>query len=478
MMRFRLSLRSTLVATVGVLILVGWWCAGASARLVRAPSVQTGTAQSVSATAATLSGSVDPDGSATSYWFQYGTSTSYGSRTSSSSAGAGTSSLVVSSAVSGLRPTVTYHFRLAASNAWGTRYGSDQTFTTHGYYTNPVYSAAEAPDPFVLDNGGTHSDYYEFNTGDRFPVLHSSDLVSWTGVGTAMAARPSWVVQSGDWHPWAPSVLQVSGSCPNSSSTSCYIMYYVGLSAQTSANCVAIATATTPAGPYVDQGPLSNGTLDAAGRPVGCGDNAGYGSIDPSPFVDPATHQAFLYVSEDFACPVGSASCTSANSALKPTISVIPLAADLLHASGGRTPLFSGDAGTWEAAGGSVPTVEGPTTMLHNSTYYLLYSGGNWQGAYGMGYATATSPSGPFTKSARNPILVQSSSVLSPGGGDTPLVGPHGQTWVVYHGRDSSYSNPRTLRLDPFSWTLNPTAGAPDIPVISGPTSTPQPTQP
>jgi beta-xylosidase len=175
---------------------------------------------------------------------------------------------------------------------------------------------------------------------------------------------------------------------------------------------------------------------------------------------------------------MGSTSCTSANSTLKPTISVIALSADVLHASGGRTPLFSGDPGTWEAAGVSVPTVEGPTAMLHDSTYYLLYSGGNWQGAYGMGYATATSPTGPFTKSASNPILAETSAVLSPGGGDTPVPGPHGGTWLIYHGRDSSYSNPRTLRIDPFSWQPNPVAGAPASPVISGPTSTPQPNQP
>jgi beta-xylosidase len=112
--------------------------------------------------------------------------------------------------------------------------------------------------------------------------------------------------------------------------------------------------------------------------------------------------------------------------------------------------------------------------MVDNGTYYLLYSGGNWQGAYGMGYATAASPTGPFTKSPRNPILAGTPSVLSPGGADTPVIGPHGATWLVYHGRSSSLSAPRTLRIDPFSWS----PGTPAVPVISGPTSTPQPTLP
>ncbi len=247
-------------------------------------------------------------------------------------------------------------------------------------------------------------------------------------------------------------------------------MFYVGLSASTDANCVAVATATNPGGPYSDRGPLTNGTLDAAGRPVGCGDDAGYGVIDPSPFIDPVSGQPFLYVSEDFACPPASASCTSSNSRLAPTISVIPLGGDFLEAIGPRTPLFSGTPGSWESAGVSVPTVEGPFTLFRNGTYYLLYSGGNWRGAYGMGYATGPSPTGPFTKVA--PVLAQTSAVLSPGGGDQPVIGPHGAMFLLYHARAGSDANPRTLRLDPFSWRAQ--SPSVQVPVVSGPTATPQ----
>jgi beta-xylosidase len=157
---------------------------------------------------------------------------------------------------------------------------------------------------------------------------------------------------------------------------------------------------------------------------------------------------------------------------------VIPLTSDLLHASGARVALFSGDAGTWEASGVSTPTVEGPFMELHNGTYYLFYSGGSFQGAYGMGYATASTPTGPFTKSPTNPILTDTSTVLSPGGGDDLVTGPHGGLWMVYAARESSYAAPRLLWLDPFSWQPPTTAGAPDVPVISGPTSTTQATQP
>lgn len=440
----------------------------------RPPRSATGTARDVSAGTATLTATVNPKGRRTTYWFQYGTSTWYGHQTRPHSAGRGRHARHVSMAVAGLAPLTTYHYRVVATTCHacrrGTIYGRDATFVVAGYQ-NPVYGDGE-PDPYVLDNGGHHNDYWLYRTGNLFPMLHSRDLVHWSSAGTALSALPTWVVQSGDWHPWAPSVVNVSQPCPGTSSSSCYVMFYVGLSAQTDANCVAVATSTSPAGPFSDQGPLSNGTLDTSGRPIGCGDDSGFGVIDPSPFVDPATHLPYLYVSEDWACPQPSTYCTQTNGHLQPTISVIPLSSNFLQAAGPRTPLFSGDPGSWENAGTSVPTVEGPSALLHNGTYYVLYSGGNWRTTYGMGYATGPSPVGPFTKSSRNPILTRTATVLSPGGGDDLVTGPHGRTWLVYHGRSGSYAALRTLRIDPFSWT--PTASGPDAPVISGPTSSPQ----
>jgi beta-xylosidase len=441
--------------------------------------VQTAGAISVSGSGATLTASVNPEGSATTYWFQYGTGTTYGAQTAVASAGSGTTAVTVSSSVSGLSPLTQYHYRVVATDcngcSSGTAYGSDQTLTTGGY-KNPVSGSTDTPDPYVLDDAGQHRSYWAFTTGNLFPVLHSTDLVHWTTQGTAMSTLPSWVVQSGDWHPWSPSVIQAPEACPGTASSSCYVMYYVGFSQKWHGNCVAVATSTQPGGPYTDQGPLSDGTPDALGRPLGCGDNQGHGMIDPSPFVDPATGQAYLYASEDYACPPASSSCTSSNSVLRPTISVVPLTSGLLSASGARVPLFSGDPGSWESAGVATPTVEGPTMAFHNGTYYLLYSGGNWRGAYGMGYATAVSPTGPFTKAPQNPILTETVTVFSPGGGDTSVTGPHGGAWTVYHGRQGSVSAPRTLRIDPFSWRSS--GSGLDVPVIGGPTDTPQATVP
>ncbi len=442
------------------------------------PAVQTGSPAGVDLTDASLTGTVNAHGMTTAFYFQYGRTRKYGLRTQSDPVPSSASSANVSGEAANLSPATTYHYRLVAANSAGTSYGADRTLTTSGYYQNAVYTAAAIPDPYVLDIGGAHSDYWAFATGNLFPILHSTDLVHWSAKGTAFTSRPKWTTRASDWHPWAPSVVQTSQACPGSTSSSCYVMYYVSLSAGTNINCVAVATSPTPGGPYRDQGPLAldpsatgtaNGTATGpSSPPIGCSDDAGQGNIDPSPFVDPSG-QPWLYVSTDRTCSGGS--CT-----LKPTISVIPLSPDFEHAAGSRVPLLSGNAGTWEGAGVQVPTVEGPSVELHNGVYYLFYSGGSWHGAYGTGYATAPSPTGPFTKAPSNPILAMSPAVRTPGGGDALVIGPHQGQWLVYAGRDQTFAAPRLLRLDRFSWLATP--GGVDAPAVAGPTTSPQAAQP
>ena len=95
-----------------------------------APSATTGSANSSTPRSATLTGTVTPGGATTSYWFQYGTSAGYGSRTATRSAGAGTAAVSVTVTVSNLKEATTYLYRLVVKNAHGTRYGSPQVVTT------------------------------------------------------------------------------------------------------------------------------------------------------------------------------------------------------------------------------------------------------------------------------------------------------------------------------------------------------------
>ena len=103
----------------------------ATAQTGAAPEVTTGEATEIAQQTAKLNGTVNPRGSATTYTFQFGTTTSYGAQTTPVSAGAGTTANAVSATLNGLAPGTTYHYRLVATNAGGqTTTGADRTFTT------------------------------------------------------------------------------------------------------------------------------------------------------------------------------------------------------------------------------------------------------------------------------------------------------------------------------------------------------------
>ena len=89
--------------------LAGCWRGRARARgvhgraLASAPSATTGPTTTVGSTTATVTGSVDPGGQATTWYVEYGTSTSYGSKTTAKSAGSGSAAVDVSAALTGLQ---------------------------------------------------------------------------------------------------------------------------------------------------------------------------------------------------------------------------------------------------------------------------------------------------------------------------------------------------------------------------------------
>ena len=103
-------------------------------------SATTGAPTNVTATSATLNGTVNPNGSSTTVYFQYGTSTAYGSQTANQVLTGSTSQSVMAN-VSGLTTGTTYHYRIVATNAGGTSTGNDVTFTTAAPTPTPTCPA-------------------------------------------------------------------------------------------------------------------------------------------------------------------------------------------------------------------------------------------------------------------------------------------------------------------------------------------------
>jgi streptogramin lyase len=96
------------------------------------PNATTASAGAVSGGSATLSGTVDPMNSPTTYRFEWGETTAYGNTAPAADTAVGGDHAphAVLEALSGLAPNTNYHFRLVASSLAGTTAGTDQVFTT------------------------------------------------------------------------------------------------------------------------------------------------------------------------------------------------------------------------------------------------------------------------------------------------------------------------------------------------------------
>ena len=125
----------------------------APAALAAAPGATTTGANTITSSSARLVGTVDPNGEATSYYFEYGPTRRYGSRTPDAAAGAGGAGRRVTADVSGLQPDTTYHFRLVASNASGVASGADHTLRTR---RQPLgLQIAATPNPVTFNFSST-----------------------------------------------------------------------------------------------------------------------------------------------------------------------------------------------------------------------------------------------------------------------------------------------------------------------------------
>jgi hypothetical protein len=94
------------------------------------PTVVTLPAANIGYTSASLTGSVYGKHVTTNYDFEYGTTTSYGQRTTEREARGEERTEANKEEVGGLAPDTVYHYRIVATNGYGTSYGADQTFST------------------------------------------------------------------------------------------------------------------------------------------------------------------------------------------------------------------------------------------------------------------------------------------------------------------------------------------------------------
>jgi hypothetical protein len=118
------------------------------------PAVGTGSASRVSEHGAILHGAVNPNGSSTTFFFQFGLTNAYGVNGRPLSAGGGDRTGGVFEGIGGLSPGTVYHYRLVAVNRYGTTVGADRAFKTKGH---PPAVAVTGPPSGVNASSGTLS---------------------------------------------------------------------------------------------------------------------------------------------------------------------------------------------------------------------------------------------------------------------------------------------------------------------------------
>lgn len=95
-----------------------------------APAVSAVSSSNVAASSGVISATIDPENASTQTHIEYGQTTGYGSQTSAVATGSGVASSSFTSTLSGLSPGTTYHYRVVATNAFGTATSDDHVFTT------------------------------------------------------------------------------------------------------------------------------------------------------------------------------------------------------------------------------------------------------------------------------------------------------------------------------------------------------------
>ena len=145
----------------------------------------------------------------------------------------------------------------------------------------PVFNQ-DFPDAFVLPHGSEFI-AYATNNGPNVPIATSRDLVHWSfAADPASGKRRDALPQLGSWaktgFTWAPEVLQLGNR---------YLLYYTASDRRKNMQCIGVAEAIDPLGPFVD----------SRSEPIVCQTALG-GSIDADPFRD-ADGKLYLYFKND-----------------------------------------------------------------------------------------------------------------------------------------------------------------------------------
>jgi beta-xylosidase len=310
-----------------------------------------------------------------------------------------------------------------------------KTGTTTNSYNNLSGQKADCADPYILKHGDK---YYLYGTGgnDGIKVYRSDNAVAWSAAvgvtgGYALHKNNVW----GEKWFWAPEVYHLNGR------------FYMFYSAE---EHLSVAESDSPLGPFTQ--------TDARKKPF----HAGTKEIDSHLFIDDDGRKYLYFVRFTGGNEIWMAELNDDMYSIKE---------ETLEKCFGANP--SG----WENSTlePRARVNEGPFVLKHNGWYYLTYSANHYQNPnYGVGYATAKSPKGPWTKSTGNPILTGNDKIQGVGH-HSFITLEKGCRYIVYHShKNMTAVSPRKVCIDPCEFLPSENSAAPDALKVNGPTTTEQ----
>lgn len=298
-------------------------------------------------------------------------------------------------------------------------------------FKNPFFNGA---DPFVLTYGGKYYMYCtkqtEDNLGifvtsasgiDGFEVYESTDLKNWENKGYCLKKGDGVIGEK--WF-WAPEVTYYNGK------------FYLSYSAE---EHMAVAVSDSPLGPFrqEEQKWLREGK-----------------SIDGHIFIDD-DGKAYLYYVR-----LGGGN----------RIFVAKLSDDLLSITEEYEECLIEAETPWETIDCKV--AEGPFVLKHNGLYYLSYSCNHTRCRdYAVGYATSSSPFGPFKKYEGNPILRGNDKIWGLGHHAFTYTADRKQLICSYHCHSGNPDNYKPRRFCLNTAEFKKSSDGEDILIINGPTT-------
>jgi len=291
-------------------------------------------------------------------------------------------------------------------------------------------------DPFMYEHKGT---FYIIGTTIQHQGFHcwkSKDMENWEFLGFAYSKPENHI---GSIAFWAPEVKYYKEK---------FYMTYSCLDKNTDRLLMSLAVSDTPEGPFKD---LYSPWFDF-----------GFGSIDGHIFVDD-DGKCYLYFSRN---------------GYEPILDIgygvnygVELEADLSKPIGEPLLLTRADQ-DWEITMPHNRCNEGPSVIKHNGKYYMTYSANDTVApCYGIGYAVADKPLGPWIKPENGPILKSNYEIgVSAPGHNSILQRINKELYMVYHTHadPSRPSDNRVANIDRMYFTEDGKLR------VDGPTRTPQ----